>query len=202
MVIGCETVSADLAAYPSVHIDNVAAAREATQYLISQGHRRIAFIYGQEESLLTKDREDGYRAAMQEAGLPIESGWVLEGKLTIEGAISATRRLLKHRQRPTAIFCANDEMAMGCMHELRRAGLRIPADMSVVGFDDTRYAEIQSPPLTTVRQPAEEIGERVIHRLLREIEEGKSHGPEAEIVPHRLIIRQSAAPPRNSSPQG
>jgi LacI family repressor for deo operon, udp, cdd, tsx, nupC, and nupG len=201
MVIGCETVSADLATYPSVHIDNVAAAREATQYLISQGHRRIAFIYGQEQSLLTKDREYGYRAAMQEAGLPIESGWVLEGKLTIEGAISATHRLLKHRPRPTAIFCANDEMAMGCMHELRRAGLRIPADMSVVGFDDTRYAEIQSPPLTTVRQPAEEIGERVIHRLLREIEQGKSQGPEAEIVSHRLIIRQSAAPPRDSSPQ-
>lgn len=201
MVIGCETVSADLAAYPSVHINNVAAAQEATQYLISQGHRRIAFIYGQEQSLLTKDREYGYRAAMRKAGLPIEIGWVLEGKLTIEGAISATRSLLNHRHRPTAVFCANDEMAMGCMHEIRRAGLQIPADISIVGFDDTRYAEIQSPPLTTVHQPAEEIGERVIYRLLHEIEEGKSHGPAVEIVPHRLVIRQSVAPPRDSATQ-
>jgi LacI family repressor for deo operon, udp, cdd, tsx, nupC, and nupG len=139
---------------------------------------------------------------MHKAGLPIESGWVLEGKLTIEGTIKATRSLLNHLHRPTAIFCANDEMAMGCMHEIRSAGLQIPADMSVVGFDDTRYAQIQSPPLTTVRQPAEEIGERVMYRLLRAIEEGKSPGPEDEIVPHRLIIRQSVAPPSSSGSPG
>lgn len=195
MVIGCETVSADLAGYPSVHIDNVAAAQEATDYLIAQGHRRIAFIYGQQQSLLTKDREYGYRAAMHKAGLRIEAGWVVEGRLTIEGAIKATRSLLNHRHPPTAIFCANDEMAQGCMHEIRSAGLRIPADLSVIGFDDVRYAEIQSPPLTTIHQPAEEIGERVMYRLLQEIEEGKSGGAEVEIVPHRLIIRQSVAPP-------
>jgi len=195
IVIGCETVSPDLAGFPGVHIDNVAAAREATDYLLSLGHRRIAFICGQAKSLLTRDRENGYRASMREAAVPIEDGWVLEGNLTIEGAIAATRQLMNHPQRPTAVFCANDEMAMGCMHEIRSAGLNIPEDVSVIGFDDIRYAEILDPPLTTVRQPAGEIGERVMYRLLREIEEGRGDGAEMEIVPHQLVIRQSAARP-------
>lgn len=195
IVIGCETVSSDLAGFPGVHIDNVAAAMEATHFLISAGHQRIGFIKGPEQSLLTLDRETGYRAAMQEAALDVKKGWVLEGNLSIEGAVQATRKLLKHRRRPTAIFCANDEMAMGCYHELRCSGLRIPADMSVVGFDDIRYAAVMDPPLTTVLQPAEEIGRRTMYRLFREIEEGRSQDGEAEIVPHELIIRQSVTHP-------
>jgi LacI family repressor for deo operon, udp, cdd, tsx, nupC, and nupG len=196
MVIGCETVSTELAGIPGVHIDNCAAALEATHYLLAQGHRKIAFIFGQKESLLTADREQGYRMAMQEARIPIEDGWVVEGKLTIEGAIYATRDLLGHRVRPTAIFCANDEMAMGCIHAIKSAGLRVPHDVSVIGFDDIRYAAICDPPLTTVYQPAEEIGQRVMYQLLDEIEQGRNGTAQAEIVPHQLIIRQSAAPPR------
>jgi len=195
IVIGCETISSDLTGFPSVHIDNVAAAQEATNYLLSLGHRRIAFIYGQEQSLLTKDREYGYRGSMNKAGIPIEEGWVVEGKLNIEGAIKATRSLLNHHHRPTAIFCANDEMAMGCIHEIKSAGLSIPKDISIVGFDDIRYAEILDPPLTTIYQPAEEIGERVMYRLFHEIEEGRSADTDSEIVPHKLIIRQSVTTP-------
>ena len=191
VVVGCEIVSLEMAGFPSVHIDNTAAAQEATEYLLSQGHRRVAFIHGQEQSLLTKDRENGYRASMQAAGVPIEQGWVVEGNLTIDGAIKATQSLIQHPRRPTAIFCANDEMAMGCIHEIKSAGLRVPEDISVMGFDDTRYAAILDPPLTTVYQPVEEIGERVIYRLLREIEEGRSRNAEPEIVPHKLIIRHS-----------
>jgi len=195
IVIGCETVSPELESFPGVHSDNVAAAREATDYLLKLGHRKIAFISGQKESLLTEDREHGYRSSMGEAGIPIEEGWVSEGKLTLEGAIQATRGLLEHPQRPTAIFCANDEMAMGCLHQIRLAGLRVPQDISVVGFDDIRYAAISNPSLTTIHQPAEEIGECVMRRLLREIEEGRSGNAEHEIVPHKLIIRESTAPP-------
>jgi LacI family repressor for deo operon, udp, cdd, tsx, nupC, and nupG len=195
IVIGCETVSPELEGFPGVHSDNVAAAREATDYLLKLGHKKIAFIYGQEKSLLTQDRERGYRSSMGEAGISIEEGWVREGKLTIQGAIEATRSLLEHPRRPTAIFCANDEMAMGCLHQIRLAGLKVPEDISVVGFDDIRYAAISSPPLTTIHQPAEEIGERVMRRLLREIEEGRSRNAEHEIVPHKLIIRESTAPP-------
>lgn len=195
IVIGCETVSPELSEFPSVHIDNVAAAKEATNYLVSQGHRRIAMIYGQESSLLTKDREYGYRAAMHQTKLPIEDGWVVEGELSLDGAIRATRKLLNHRHRPTAIFCANDEMAIGSLHAVKSAGLRVPGDISVIGFDDIRYAEVTDPPLTTIGQPAEEIGERVMYRLCREIEEGPSGKKQPELVPHELIVRQSVAPP-------
>ncbi|MDJ0699629.1 MAG: LacI family DNA-binding transcriptional regulator [Woeseiaceae bacterium] len=201
IVIGCETVSPELSEFPSVQIDNVAAAQEATNYLISQGHERIAMICGQESSLLTKDREIGYRAAMKDAGLSIEDGWVVEGRMTLAGARRATRRLLDHPHRPTAVFCANDDMAMGALHEARAAGLAIPGDLSIIGFDDIRYAEVAEPPLTTVRQPAAEIGERTMQRLCRRIEQGNRGDAGTEIVPHELVIRESVGPPpRHNSP--
>jgi LacI family repressor for deo operon, udp, cdd, tsx, nupC, and nupG len=195
IVIGFETVSAELTGFPGVHIDNLEAAREATAYLLSLGHRRVAFVRGSASTLLTRDRERGYRAAMAEAGKVVEDGWVADGELTLSGAIRATRRLLGHPRRPTAIFCANDEMAMGCYHAVKLAGLAIPRDISVVGFDDIRYAGVLDPPLTTVRQPADEIGKRVMRRLLTEIEQGRGRSPGTEIVPHRLIVRGSAAAP-------
>jgi LacI family repressor for deo operon, udp, cdd, tsx, nupC, and nupG len=195
VVVGCEVVSLETTGYPSVHIDNQAAAREMTDYLIGQGHRRIAFIHGQEASLLTKDREDGFRASMSAAGLDIEEGWITGGNLNISDTIEATRRLLGHANRPTAIFCANDEMAMGCLHAIKSAGLNVPHDVSVVGFDDIRYAAILDPPLTTIHQPARLIGERVMYRLFRDIEEGRNVNAEPEIVPHKLVTRESVAPP-------
>ena len=197
IVIGCETVSSDLADFPSVHIDNIAAAKEATNYLISQGHKRIAMISGQESLLITMDRELGFRAAMKLAKLPVQEGWIIEGDLTIAGARKATRNLMNQNNRPTAIFCANDEMAIGCLHEVKSAGLRVPEDISVMGFDDIRYAEVTDPPLTTISQPAEEIGERVMYRLCRRIDSGKGTSSEPEIVPHKLVIRQSVGKPPN-----
>ena len=195
MVIGCETIAPELSEIPGVHIDNVAAAREATAYLQDLGHRRIAFMYGEHETLLTADREAGYRQAMEAAGLPVNSDWIVEGQLSIEGAIAATSRLLYLPKRPTAIFCANDEMAMGCVHALKAAGLAVPRDISVVGFDDTRYARITDPPLTTVRQPTRLIGERVMERLLQEIDSERTAETGTETLPHELVIRGSAAPP-------
>jgi LacI family repressor for deo operon, udp, cdd, tsx, nupC, and nupG len=195
IVIGCETISPDLADLPSVHIDNVAAAKDATNFLISQGHQRIGMIYGQASSLLTKDRELGYRSAMKQAQLTIRDGWVAEGGLTIPGARQATRGLLNHSHPPTAIFCANDEMAIGCIHEIKGAGLRVPEDISVIGFDDIRFAEVADPPLTTISQPAEEIGERVMYRLCRRIEEGDVGNNKPEILPHKLVVRQSVSRP-------
>jgi len=191
IVIGCETISANLADFPSVHIDNVKAATEATDFLISRGHQKIAFITGQKTSLLTKDRESGYRSAMHKAGLNIADGWVVEGQLTINGAARACRQLLKHPDRPTAIFCANDEMAMGCMSEIKNQGLKIPDDISVMGFDDIRYAAVTEPALTTISQPATEIGERVAIRLFKAIETGHQPNNKPVILPHKLIIRKS-----------
>ncbi len=196
VVIGCETISASLAGIPSVHIDNVAAAREATDFLISKGHKKIAFISGQSTSLLTRDRESGYREAMHNARLAIEDRWVVEGKLSIEGAAYACRQLLGHPEQPTAIFCANDEMAIGCIHAIRQQGLSVPRDISVMGFDDIRYASVMEPALTTIAQPARQIGERTAVRLLKAIESGDQPSNHPVILPHKLVIRESVATPR------
>jgi LacI family transcriptional regulator, repressor for deo operon, udp, cdd, tsx, nupC, and nupG len=193
IVVACEAIHPQMRHLPSVHIDNVAAAKEATRFLISHGHERIAFISGTHTSLLTKDREAGYRAAMKAAKFTVHEGWVLEGKLTIEGAIKATRGLLNHSTRPTAILCANDDMAIGALHEIRSAGLRVPEDISVIGFDDIRYSQAVNPPLTTIRQPTEEIGEKAMYRICHAIEEGVALTSEPELVPHELVIRRSVA---------
>jgi LacI family repressor for deo operon, udp, cdd, tsx, nupC, and nupG len=193
IVIGCETMSQDLSQYPAVRVDNVAAAMDATMHLIGKGHRRIAMIYGLKSSLLTRDREKGYRAAMLRAGLFIDPEWIVEGKLTIEGAGEATRRLLAARRPPTAIFCANDEMAIGCMHAIKATGRSVPRDMSVIGFDDVPYAAVADPPLTTIRQPAEEIGRNVMRRLCREIDGDAPEDSAPQIMLHELIERQSVA---------
>lgn len=193
IVVGCEAIHPQMRHLPSVHIDNVAAAREATAYLIAHGHERIGFMAGEKTSLLTKDREAGYRAAMKAAKLAVHEGWIVEGRLTIEGAVKATRSLLNHSAPPTAIFCANDEMAIGALHEIRAAGLRVPQDLSVIGFDDIRYAQFVDPPLTTVRQPAEEIGEKTMYRICRAIEDGVTLTAEPELVPHELVVRRSVA---------
>ncbi|MGD8175178.1 LacI family DNA-binding transcriptional regulator [Marinimicrobium sp. ARAG 43.8] len=194
IVLGCEHVTDELAHIPSVRVDNRRAAAEATQYLWQLGHRRIAFITGARGSLLTRDRERGYRDTLTAQGHPPASDWVVNGDQSIEGARRATRKLLSLKARPTAIFCANDEMAMAAIHEIKRLGLRVPDDVSVVGFDDTRYAAIMDPPLTTVAQPTDEIGERTMRRLLNAID-GKDIGEGAEVVEHRLIVRGSSAPP-------
>ena len=196
VVIACETISTKLADFPSVHINNIAAATDATRFLISKGHKKIAFVSGQKTSLLTKDRESGYRSAMHKAQLTIEEGWVVEGKLTIAGAVKACQKLMKHPDRPTAIFCANDEMAMGCLQEIRDQGLTVPDDISVMGFDDIRYARVVEPALTTISQPAEEIGKRVALRLLEAIKLGAQPNNKPVILPHKLVIRKSVGAPR------
>jgi LacI family repressor for deo operon, udp, cdd, tsx, nupC, and nupG len=187
IVLGFENVGADFAGVPGVRIDNMAAGREATEHLIQLGHNRIGFITGSASSLLTADRERGYQAAMEDVGIPVAEGWIVEGNLSLEDSRRATRDLLQHPQPPTAIFCANDEMAMGCLHEIRASGLTVPDDISVVGFDDIRYAAVTEPPLTTIAQPARKIGERATVA-------GEDMGSDVEIIPHRLVVRGSTAP--------
>ena len=204
IVIGCEAITPELAQYASVHIDNIQAAREATNHLIGLGHRNIAFIAGVPGSLLTADREKGFRLAVDAAGVRMDQPVVVDGGLNIEGAGQAARRLLAMKSRPTAIFCANDETAIGAAHAIIESGFRIPEDMSLVGFDDTRYAGVMRPALTTIRQPAEEIGVRSVQSICREIENPRKKAPipVPEIVPHQLIVRESTGPaPTAKSPR-
>jgi len=195
IVIGCETLSPALMDLPGVHIDNTEAAREATQYLVSTGHRRIAFMTGEASSLLTADRETGYRRAMADAGLDIDEDWVVEGGMSIEGAERATAALLGARRPPTAIFCANDEMAIACLHALHQAGREVPHDVSVMGFDDIRYARVANPPLTTMAQPIGDIGRHVAKRLIEAIDQPETAAWDALVLPHALVVRDSVGPP-------
>ena len=195
IVLACENVTPGLEQLPSVRIDNIAAARDATGYLIGLGHKKIGFIFGKSTSTLTLGRERGYRKAMQESNLHINKDWVQEGNLTLDGAREATRNLLRAQPRPTAIFCANDEMAIAALHEIKFAGLKVPQDISLMGFDDIRYAEVMDPPLTTIAQPAAMIGEKIMSKLYNTIE-GRTTNPPHETVAHTLVVRKSTAPPR------
>jgi LacI family repressor for deo operon, udp, cdd, tsx, nupC, and nupG len=180
---------------PAVQIDNAAAVREMTEYLIGQGHRRIGMICGRKKPS-SAERERGFRNTMQKARLKISNSWIFDAENSLDGGRHAARQILACTSRPTAVFCVSDELAIGCMHEFQRAGLQVPDDISVVGFDDIRYAEVTNPPLTTVRQPAEEMGERIVRKLCAAIREEKSGEPETQVVPHQLVIRQSVATPR------
>ncbi len=197
IIVGFEATSPTLADCSSVHVDNANAAKAATEHLIELGHRRIAMISGTEQLGLTIDRESGYREAMSAADLPVADGWVVDGCLSIGGAQGATQRLLSHPHPPTAIFAASDEMAFGCLHEIKAAGMRVPDDMSVVGFDDIRYAAVADPPLTTIRQPTEQIGARAMQLLFAEIDGKSDAGAVSEVLPFELIVRSSTAPPRD-----
>jgi LacI family repressor for deo operon, udp, cdd, tsx, nupC, and nupG len=194
VVVGFEFIEPQMQTFPSVHIDNMAAARQATDYLISMGHRRIGFIGSTSEHYYANERDQAYRAAIQAAGLPIIEDLIAHCDVSIEESRKCTRRLLHLPERPTAIFCGGgDDMAIGAIHEIKSAGLKVPQDLSVIGFDDIRYAGVCDPPLTTIAQPAEEIGEKCMYRLCAMIEGGEvDQSP--WILPHKLIIRNSVAP--------
>lgn len=181
---------------PSVHIDNAAAASEAMDHLYRLGHRRIGIVTGPLVSPLSKDRLEGATARAREAGAEHDL-IAIQGNFSIESGSAAGDRLLERPDPPTAIFCFNDEMAMGVMDAARRHGVRIPDDLSVVGFDDIRFARITSPPLTTIAQPMREIGEGTV-RLLLDILDGDTVEPVSITLPHALVVRGSTGPARTA----
>ncbi|WOH36162.1 LacI family DNA-binding transcriptional regulator [Thalassotalea fonticola] len=195
IIVSCENATPEIIDFPSVRIDNRAASIAATNHLISLGHIRVAFISGSLSTGVSGERESGYRLAMNEHNLDTCEDLISDGNLTIEDGRRLTRRLLNQNQRPTAILCANDEMALGAIYEIKNYGLKVPEDVSVIGFDDIRYAEISDPPLTTIAQPGEEIGEKTMYQLCNVIEGSKIDSTPV-IVPHQLIIRSSTAAPQ------
>jgi len=178
---------------PSVHIDNAKAAEEAMDHLYSLGHRRVAVITGPLVSPLSRDRLRGAMAGARAANARRQLV-VINGDFSIASGTTAASRLLARRPTPTAVFCFNDEMALGVLDTARRRGIRVPEDLSVVGFDDIRFARYMDPPLTTITQPMREIGEGCV-RLLLEILSGRSLAPESVTLPHQLTVRSTTAPP-------
>ncbi|MDJ0885521.1 MAG: LacI family DNA-binding transcriptional regulator [Desulfobacterales bacterium] len=179
---------------PTVRIDNVAAAAAAVRHLIELGHRRIAHITGPTPEVLSTDRHQGYLQALGEAGITADPRLTVRGNFTIDSGHRACRTLAALGPMPTAVFCSNDEMAMGAINELRRLGLSVPEDISVVGFDDIVFAGAFHPPLTTIHQPRQAMGKAAM-RLLGDLLAGRPVSSEPIMMPTELIVRGSTAPP-------
>jgi LacI family repressor for deo operon, udp, cdd, tsx, nupC, and nupG len=177
---------------PSVCIDNVAAAAEVVTYLSALGHRKIAYINGPKDSVLCQDRFQGYSNALHGSNIRVNKHWLAQGEFTLASGYEAMKMLLARKQRPTAVFCANDEMAIGAMQACRDEGLVLPSEMSIVGFDDLVFGEYTSPRLTTIHQPRNEIGERVM-TLMLEILAGEKPKHSRIFLAHKLVIRESTA---------
>ena len=173
-----------------VRIDNCTAAKQAVRHLAALGHRRIAHICGPLPEILSRLRLDGYRKAMAEAGLAIPDNYEPVGDYSIRSGRECCAGLFDADSPPTALFVANDEMAFGAIGELRRRGLRVPEDVSVVGFDDLFISESYSPPLTTISQPRVEIG-RTAMTMLLDIMGARRTAPETIEMRTELVVRQS-----------
>jgi LacI family transcriptional regulator len=195
-VVLVDPVTDPVADVPSIGADNASGARAATEHLIGLGHRRIATITGRPTALCTWQRLDGYRAALTAAGLPIDPALIAEGDFRSDSANDSAEALLCLPDPPTAIFTASDQQAMAVYEVARRRGLRVPDDLSVVGFDDIPTTGWMSPPLTTVRQPLIEMAVQAVRMLLAT--DPASARRRAEL-PTELVIRSSTAPPRRLS---
>ena len=184
----------DLAGVPYVDGDNLGGTREAMEHLISLGHKRIGFAAGPEHYLPTQLKNAGRLAALQAAGLD-SLDLVAHGHFAVEGGRSALRQLLARDDPPTGVICSSDLMAIGVLLEARQQGLRVPDDLSIVGFDGIDATTWSLPPLTTVEQPIEQIAETAIEALQTLIREPERTLPNFQFRP-RLLVRASTAPPR------
>ncbi len=177
-----------------VLVDDRAAAQQMTEYLLSLGHRRIAFVQGHPDHVASGQRLAGYRAALRAWRVAATAELVAPGDFTFDGGRLALAGLLDRGAAPTAVFASNDESAAGCLAEAHSRGLHVPGDLSVTGFDDTYVATRLYPPLTTIHQSIREMGHAAIGQLLGLIE-GATPQPVIRMA-HRLVERRSAGPPR------
>lgn len=181
-----------------VHTHDAQGAAEAAHHLAELGHRRIAFISGPDSFRSSHERGRGFADGLASRGLTLDPAYVRQGGYTYDSGVRKAAELLSLPTPPTAIFAGNDEMAAGVYTAARDAGLDIPGDISVVSYDDSPLASRLWPPLTTVRLPIQEVGRMAAEKLLeRAKEESERRFEVTEVVP-RLVVRQSAGPPRPS----
>lgn len=190
--------------FPAINVDNFGGAREMVRHLVGLGHRRVAMVKGAEANFDARERLRGFQAAVAEAGGAVE-GVAVAGDFTEAGGYRAAQALLRDGPRPDAVFCANDSMAVGAISALREAGLRVPEDVAVAGFDDVPIARYLSPALSSVHVDVQDLGAKAIAMLCREV---AGEGPEAPpqlLLPTRLVVRRSCGadgPPHPPSPDG
>jgi LacI family transcriptional regulator len=185
----------DLRGVPSVRMDDVHAAEEITNLLLSLGHQRIAFIKGPPDQSASGLRYQGFVNALRAHGLEPDPELIQPGAFTFESGRDAAHQLLSRRQRPTAVFASNDDMALGVLAAAQRLGLAVPNELSVAGFDDSPTAALVWPPLTTVRQPVAEMARTAVEMLVSvqrpdmaaAVDEAELH----KVLPHELVVRDS-----------
>ncbi|MCC3372958.1 catabolite control protein A [Cohnella sp. REN36] len=178
---------------PSVDIDHEAAAFDAVQRLIADGHRKIAMISGTlQDPANGYARYQGYKKALEQAGIPLNEEYVRIGNYRYESGIEAMQYFLGLSDRPSAVFAATDEMAIGAIHSIQDAGLKVPEDVSVISVDNIRMASMVRPQLTTVAQPMYDIG-AVSMRLLTKLMKKENVEQARVVLPHELIVRSSVS---------
>ncbi len=177
-----------------VMMDDALAAEELTHLLASLGHRRIAFIQGNQAA--SERRQRGFERAMAAHGLEVDPAFVLPGGFDFDSGVDGAHSLLSRAVPPTAIFAANDDMALGALAAAQRLGLAVPRELSIVGFDDSRAATLVWPALTTVRQPVAEMAMAAVDLLLSgELKPGATSEPPVRVLAHELVVRGSTAAP-------
>ncbi|MFD0782547.1 LacI family DNA-binding transcriptional regulator [Micromonospora azadirachtae] len=183
---------------PSVTADNLAGATAAVEHLLALGHRRIGFIAGRSNLAAAWSREEGYRTALTEAGVPVDLTLIGRGDFNPESASPLARALLQRADRPTAIFAASDGMALKVLQVAKELGLSVPGDLSVVGFDNIPEAALTEPGLTTVDQSMYQLGYEAA-RMLKSLVTGEWEGPRRMVLPTSLVVRGSTAPPKSTT---
>jgi len=179
----------------SVSVDNAAGAKTATEYLIHLGHSRIAFVTGDLATQAAQDRLDGYKAALKEAGIAISDDVVLRGDYSRKSARAAAERILTLEPRPTAAVVSSDDMAMEMVSFFIEGGLKVPEDISIVGFDDDPVCLYGPVALTTVRQPIKEMAHAAVKELYLRMQDPDRQVNKI-ILPTELVVRDSACPPK------
>lgn len=177
---------------PSVRIDNVHAAAKIMRYILSQGHRTIGVLGGRENSRITAQRRQGYMQALMESGITVDPDLAEFGEYTHAFGEVAAARLLARRPDITALFCMSDDIAIGAMHAAKTAGLSLPRDLSVTGFDNVAFCSYTEPALTSIMQPAERIGEIAATVMLSRLS-GEDVSDVHYVLPTELVIRGSVA---------
>lgn len=176
----------------SVQFDNTQGMAEVTSHLLQLGHRHIAFIGGPSSSTTAIDRLEGFRVAMREQGLALDESMVVESDFTVEGGIRAMKQLLETSGLPEAVVAPNDQLAIGAMHQAKACGLRVPADLSITGYNDIPMAAFIDPPLTTVRLPLHQIGVIAADMLLKQLNNDQREHT-AVLLKGELVVRSSTA---------
>jgi LacI family transcriptional regulator len=180
---------------PYVYMDDRKAAFDMTAHLVRLGHKKIGFIKGRAGHASSSWRHDGFQKALLAAGLKIKPHWIQPGDYTMQSGMAAAEQMLRQKDRPTAIFASNDDMAFGVMAVAQRLKLKVPEELSVVGFDDAPIAQVVWPQLTTIRQPTMKMAVQAASLLIQP--DKSKHAPKGELLDFELIVRGSAGiPPR------